>query len=241
MGGALFLLSTIVGGIRLLLLARRSRELPEFVLGTALFLMGGVATPLAALSRLPLDLPSGAAAACSVVSSLFMTLGCAGFVIFTQRVFRPTELWARVLAFALPITMIAGIATTALTGGYATANFAGGAGYYVFHTAMLVAIAWCAVESTYFANALARRVRIGLADPVVANRVRLWGSAMIVAALLSFAGISGQLSGFNLLGTLAGLTFVGSFGSLAAGAIYLAFLPPRAYTRWIATFETGVV
>ena len=41
LGGLSFLLVSIVGGARLLLLARRTRKLPEFVLGMGLFLLGG--------------------------------------------------------------------------------------------------------------------------------------------------------------------------------------------------------
>ena len=93
--------------------------------------------------------------------------------------------------------------------------------------------------ATRFSLALNRRVKIGLADPVVANRVRLWGNAMIIATLLSFGTIGGQVAGINVMGSMAGLALVGCLGSIAAGAIYLAFLPPRAYTRWITATAEG--
>ena len=47
-GGVSFILASLVIGLRLLLLARRTRELPEFVIGLALFLMGGLGYPLLA-------------------------------------------------------------------------------------------------------------------------------------------------------------------------------------------------
>ncbi len=44
-GGGLFLVICVVGGLRLLLLAHRTRQLPERVLGLGLFLRGASECP----------------------------------------------------------------------------------------------------------------------------------------------------------------------------------------------------
>jgi hypothetical protein len=135
--------------------------------------------------------------------------------------------------------MALGIAICALGVGFETARFHPGPGYSMFQAGILIVITWCGFESTRFANALRRRVRLGLADPVVANRVRLWGAAMIIASLMCAGTLAGQLLGVDAMGTTTGLALVGGFGSVAASAIWLAFLPPRSYTRWIAATVVG--
>lgn len=232
-GGALFLLSTIVGGLRLLWLARQTRELPEFVLGIGLFAMGGIGTPLMALARAPLGWGPGFSAACLFASCGILTLGMAGFALFTRRVFRPNARWAGCLAFALPGWMLAGMVLIALGDGFAAAARQPGTGYAFFQTGTAMILAWCAFESTRYAIALRRRVQLGLAEPVVANRILLWASAMVIATALSAGATLGQIAGINVMGSPEGLTFVGCFGTVAAGAIYLAFLPPKAYTGWV--------
>ena len=107
------------------------------------------------------------------------------------------------------------------------------AGYALFQTGTAVILAWCAFESTRYSIALRRRVKLGLAEPVVANRILLWAIAMVIATALSAGATLGQVAGINVMGSFEGLTFVGCFGTVAACAIYLAFLPPKAYTGWV--------
>jgi hypothetical protein len=90
-----------------------------------------------------------------------------------------------------------------------------------------------------------RRVALGLADPLVANRFVLWSvwtGALGFAALLLFAVRSRafwlQLHGVDprvvmpaaipITAALAGIAVV-----CAGVAVWLAFFPPSSYRRWV--------
>ena len=90
----------IVGG-RLLLLARRTRQAPELMLGLDFLLIGGIGYPLAIASA-PLAasgwlLPAVVALVGSTTSS---HVGMLFHGLFTRAVFRPQERWARWIVIA---------------------------------------------------------------------------------------------------------------------------------------------
>jgi hypothetical protein len=83
-----------------------------------------------------------------------------------------------------------------------------------------------------------RRARVGLGDPVVANRFLLWA---IGAGMAGAGSLVGTLVGLVLgqpLGQLPVLTLTLScFGMTSACALWLAFAPPEAYLRWVRRRE----
>lgn len=113
------------------------------------------------------------------------------------------------------------------------ANGALSTGYLTQQLAGLLVLAWTACEALRHAAALRRRLRLGLADPVVANRVQLWGGAMALSAGMAAFTTTGQVLGVDLMATTAGMAVISCLGVVAAGSIYLAFLPPRFYTAWV--------
>ena len=239
-GSLSFLLLCILGGARLLLLARRTRKLPEFVLGMGLLLLGGIATPLGAVARMPTDLSLDVRVAFLVAQGAIMVIGMAGFNAFTRQVFRPTEAWARILAWVLPGTMVFGLGLTHATQGFAAALDTMGPGDLIQQFGSMATLFWAAWESLRYAKVLKRRLALGLVDPVVFDRVRLWGIAMGLAVVLSSVVICAHLIGINFISTAPGAAFVGFVGFIAGSAVYLAFLPPRSYTSWVvARFGTG--
>ena len=239
-GGLSFLLICIVGGARLLLLARRTRKLPEFVLGMGLFLLGGIGTPLGAVARAPTDLSLDLRAGFLVAHCTIMVIGMGGFNAFTCQVFRPQEMWARSLAWAFPLVMLSGMAWTHFGSGFVAELATMGPGSLIQQLGVLATLSWAAWESLRYAAILKRRLALGLVDPVVFDRVRLWGVAMGLAVVLTSAAVGGHLMGISVIGTVAGAAFVGCVGFIAGSAIYLAFLPPQAYTSWvIARFGAG--
>ncbi len=233
-GGGSFLLVCIVGGVRLLLLARRTRQLPEFGLGLGLFLLGGVATPMGAAARSPLDLQPAISEAMLIAQSLMMAAGMGGFALFTQRVFRPGVFWARTLVLLIPLMMLVGAGTAALApGGLVAAGLELPPSFVLYLAGTLLALGWTGWESLRYARVLQRRMSIGLAEPVVVDRVRLWGIAMALSTVMSTLTIAASVAGIDLISTLSGAVIVGGLGFVAASAIYLAFLPPEAYMRWV--------
>ena len=93
--------------------------------------------------------------------------------------------------------------------------------------------AWANVEAWRESSMLGRRCKLGLADPVVADRVRLWALALL-ASLLA-AGTAGicQALGVPMGGTRVGLWLSGVAALAAASCLWLAFLPPSAYLEHV--------
>jgi hypothetical protein len=97
-----------------------------------------------------------------------------------------------------------------------------------------ICYAWAAVESLHYARLMRRRVRFGLAEPLVADRFSLWGFAHVCFALmllLVMAGVKLHLSGaeFARLCTFSGL----SMGIVASVPLILSFFPPDRYARYV--------
>ena len=92
---------------------------------------------------------------------------------------------------------------------------------------------WTAIESFRYRAMLRRRVALGLAEPGLANRFLLWGLAGVFAS--AGIGISTwiALSGVDPTGHPVSMLAIGTAGFVTSLALYLAFVPPAAYRRWI--------
>jgi hypothetical protein len=151
---------------------------------------------------------------------------------FTARVFRDEERWAWAAvgaASALLVVQAAGNLAGQMAPDPAVrarAILVWGAGSLALSG---LAWGWTAWESLRFYTLLRRRVALGLADPVVANRMLLWGSmgaialscVVIDAVLLYTAGEVGRTVLIPLVTAIAGL--------LVSVCMILAFWPPAAY------------
>ena len=89
---------------------------------------------------------------------------------------------------------------------------------------------WGAAESFSYWTRMKRRVSLGLADRLTANRFLCWGvclSASTAAFLAVLGAMSGVYSMDGLSLPLSACGLVSSFG------LWFAFLPPRFYREWI--------
>lgn len=231
---AVFIVMGFVVGLRMLLLARRTGELPELALGAALFLIVGVGYPLFLASATAPDLSLDTGRVLAALSTLCMNVGWAFVCIFTWRVFRANERWARVAAVAC------GAALALLTVGRfadlaaATSRPELGSSGLSLRATQAFALAvyvWTGVEALLCHARLRRQQALGLIEPVVVNRVLLWAwvaGFCFTSVLVGFvAGLLGirmeQATWVQLLSAITGLG--------CAGALYLAFFPPRSYLR----------
>ena len=101
---------------------------------------------------------------------------------------------------------------------------------------------WLFVESVHYASRMRRRVRLGLGDPIVANRFTLWAIwtgalaciPLFVLALRTLGILEAPVPGAPLPASVrAIIAMLGSGGAAALVACWLAFFPPAAYRRWI--------
>jgi hypothetical protein len=179
--------------------------------------------------------PEPALRACVAGASVAMALGWSGCFLFTWQVFRPGAGWGRTLAGL-------GIATelgAGLGGALRALQLPDAAGLLeparpalVLLLGAQLAYVWTAVESFRYRALLRRRIPLGLADPLVADRFGLWGWTVLFAAgsiaPSTWAVLTGgdpNSAGKHLL--------VGVCGLVCSAGLYLAFLPPAAYARFV--------
>lgn len=229
---AFVLVGAGVGG-RLLWLARRTRGFPELVVGFSLFVLAGVAWPLmlVANARPPEAVQRGAL----LGASLAMALGWSGVFLFTWRVFRPGPGWARTLAgLGIAVELAAGLAgaVRALLLPDAAALRTPAPSSLALLLGAQVVYAWTALESFRYRALLWRRIPLGLADPLVADRFGLWGWTGVLGGGSIAPATWALLTGGDPSSATSHLV-VGVCGLLSSGVLYLAFLPPAAYQRFV--------
>jgi hypothetical protein len=231
LGGAVGTLCVvwIVTGLRLVALARRSRGVPELLLGLSLLLQGGIGYPLSVASQFAGSwwLVFGAAA------SLCNNIGIALLYSFTARVFRAESraTWAAVGAAGalLAVQSCGNLFGQALAESQPERLAAGlrwAAGSFVLSGC---AWSWTSWESLRYHALLRRRVALGLADPAVANRSFLWGLMAAIAVGCVVVDAALLYSGSPRARAYGVPIVTASAGVLMSLCTVLAFWPPRAY------------
>ena len=78
-----------------------------------------------------------------------------------------------------------------------------------------------------------RRLALGLSEPVVVNRLLLWGLTGALEALINLVDLVLHLNGLSPMsdGRAMAVTAIG--GVIASALMYLTFLPPAAYRGWV--------
>lgn len=152
-------------------------------------------------------------------------------LLFTRVAFRPQERWAGALVTGLGLAMLAGFVGSGALGdwgGFRNDNV----WIWLENAAQLGVYLWACAEPTAYYAKLRRRRRLGLADPVVGNRILLWalyGGAFAVSQLVWMAVVAC----FEDLTALDPVLVALSVGGQAA--LWLAFMPPLPYRRWLAS------
>lgn len=228
-GAAAFALASLAVGSRLLWLARRTRQLPELLMGTAFLAGGALGSLLSAFARVEGLLNDGLRGPVYTASRLLSTLATLAILVAVWRIFRPRERWAGG-AVALGTALLAGygIGDVAVRG---PTDPPGGWAWWAGVGVMIGAYAWTSVESFRYHALLRRRLALGLADAAVANRILLWGCGSgAIAVLAAVSTLTRFLAGQN--GALPGLRlFTSAMGLACAVCIWLAFFPPAWYAR----------
>jgi hypothetical protein len=230
--GSFLAVSTLVG-IRLLLLARRTRRLPELAVGLDFLLAGsiGYALLLAAESLHLFAEPYSGWASFAAVTAI--SLGAGFLALFTRRVFRPESRFARAAQGLLFVWLALGVyGSWVLHVSRVSYGIGGWLGTWASMIGGLAVYAWASFEPFYYYAQLRRRARIGIetGDPLVANRMLLWGVGMGAVAAVSLLHLVVQLFGwYELPESLVGV--VSTLVLVAAIAEWLAFFPPRAYRK----------
>jgi hypothetical protein len=226
LGGAAFILASLVVGVRLLLLWRRTRGYPELFASLAMLTVGPVGFALFAPAVELAHTNYSLSHSLYVAGSGAGTFGSAMVAAFTMSVFHAGGRAARAGATLVVGTLVAswlGMLATddldlrRLPGLWRNAN-----------AFLQIAIfLWASLESLAFWRMMRLRTRFGLADPLVTHRFALWGIALGIGA----ANLSASFVGLVLRRAPAGATelAIGVGGVLVALCLTLAFLPPPRY------------
>ncbi len=234
-----FVIASLVVSVRLLLLARRTRQRPELFLGLGLLgtaVLGYGVLIAAAILRgdqqafavTPLDRTLQAC------GQLLHDAGVTMIVIFVVSTFRPQERWAKALAAVLLGALWGGTLGWELQNGF---HFVGrGNGFWWLKYATIWSYPlWTMVESYRYYALMRRRQAIGLADPLVTNRFLLWGSASLGTALATWTSSIGfflpQRPEVVAVWEPVIQIATATFGIATVALFYLTFFPPSWYRR----------
>ena len=230
-GFASFIGVSLVVGVRLLGLARRTGELPELAIGANFVLAGAIGYSLLIAAE-SLHLFAGRSAGVGSFAGVTgISLGAALIGLFSQRGFRPGN-----RAFRATLAALAGWLALGVYGSWIlhVAGEGGGAGAWLGHWApnlgIFAAYGWSSFESLRYYAMMRRRVSLGIADPLVANRFLLWGLGTLAVSAVTLLHLAVQIFGsYELPSSLLGVVSV--LVLAAAIAEWLAFFPPAAYRR----------
>jgi len=232
----IFALVCGIVGIRLLGLARRTRELPEFFLGAAFvgIVVGILTIAVSRVGRVPVNevnLP--------VFAGGFgvVWLSASFFIAFTWRAFRSGSKGA--LGFLILASLTMGASAAGCVHAVATAppdaHTASLTVYWLMglRVPLMLNFAWSAIESFHHYRMARRRMAIGLGDPVTANRFLLWCGVGAFTLSSTAIGIALHLQGMGPMNHPLGAAALATGAMVPALLMTLIFMPPAAYRRFL--------
>jgi hypothetical protein len=209
---------------------RRTRGMPELLLGTMLVTATVLGYPLAvASSRIsPTELWL-----IHFLSQSCFTVGYACLLLFTLRVFRPDALWAKGLAGVTLLALVGSAVVYAIELNSDNPRRPGEMmGLTLFSSGAIgVAYFWTTFESLTYYRQLRLRLKLGLAQAAVANRVLLWGLMSLAAGMAVLLSAGAMLAGSFMTPTM--ITVMSVIGLVHAGCLFFAFHPPAWYRSWL--------
>ena len=229
---------TLTVGVRLLLVARRTRGLPEFLFGFT-FLSTALGQAFGEIGmRVLWSTPGPLATTMNALTFALVTLGTVALGLVVWRVFRPGKGWGAALCAAVCGLTLLAYALRLWDGDFVDAQ-GHGRGYLLHVAVQGIIIAWAAAEAIHYWSLSRKRLALGLADPMATNQILLWG----ISGIFAFGGTSmvgyalfvlhqHPLELFGITAVLMAMV-VGASGSMGC-----AFFPPNWLRRWV---ERGAV
>lgn len=231
LGMLISVVTAAVVGVRLLAVARRTRELPELSAGVGL-----VAFALAQLGGMLMaglgdGLAPGASQALRGFTLFQFSLTSFGLSLFTVETFGRTA-WRWALAASI---VVAGVTLRIAILHYEIPILSVGTPHSAIPSIAALTFSlgfvWLGIEGLQYHRRARRAYWIGLASAQVVSRFLVLGVGGLVSGLLATAAaVTGLLDG-SLVGL--GRLFIVSSGLVTAVVLVLAFVPPAAYRNFI--------
>jgi hypothetical protein len=220
-------------GLRLVALWWRNRQLPELLIGLGVLGIGPVGFGCITYGQI-LHADHDTAARVMFAIGLFAASGGA----FAKYVFNYT-VYHRDSRMVKGLVQLAGVGLLAcclgawVSNGFSAIQYID-ASYFIRSSLQIGCLLWGSIEALRYWGMMRRRARLGLADAVVTNRFLLWGVGAGAAGVGTAVGITAQLWIGRPPLEIPWVTLSSSLhGLVAAVAMWFAFLPTEAYTRFI--------
>jgi hypothetical protein len=228
---AFFVVSVVVG-VRLLLLWRRTRQLPELLMGIGVLGIGPVGFGCMTIGFASLSNPR--------VANIFFGIGTVAVVAgilakcaFNWFVYRRKSVVAMIATLGVAAMLIMILAMQLIAGEWIPAE-AMAWDALCRNLAQVGCLLWGSAESLNYWSRMRLRLKIGLADSVLVNRFLMWGVGAGFAGAGTGIGVIAEIfTGVPSLQIPWVVSTSSILGFIAAVAIYLAFVPPERYVRFV--------
>lgn len=231
--GMLYMLTMAILGCRLLYLAWRSRARPELYLGGSLIVGGVLGACLEAAG-----LAGARDLEPQVVAGLLLAGKCCGVLgvlcqaLFVRSVFRPGVAWAGALTAGLVTWQIGCILGLAASGTFST-GVQPPFWIVIEFIGRVATPAWLVFEGARYYGMMKKRLALGLADPVVTDRFRLWAMGGLCGMVILTTSLPPSFVDPDRHEALLAVDMLIFAAAGVASCIYygLTFFPPAAYRR----------
>ncbi len=223
--GILLLVVHFVVGFRLILLAKNTRQPPEFFIGLTLILL-----TTASVTGMILDAVLGEdSALADMLVVLQLTLAHLSLLVVLHVVFR-REWWATIAQVVIGLIFIVGFSYEFFSG-WQLGVTPWGTVYNKLRSLVAgTAFVWGSVECFLAYSRLRKQVRFGLAPASTAIRILLWGFSMVVIPPLTLMSYLYREFALIDLSIVSTSWLVGSFFTVIC--VWFSFFPPESVIRW---------
>jgi len=241
-GFAAFFVASLTVGVRLLMLWWRTRQLPELLIGIGVLGIGPIGFGIAVIAEMIRQQQPAAAPPLFGISLLAVGIGAFAVFVFNWRVYHPNNKGVQLLVWIAGAGLTAAwLSDVVLAGFHNPYDFTP---QYVCRSLLQVScLLWGSAEAFRYGFKLRRRLRLGLADPVVANRFFLWGVGAGAAGMGSLIAVAAQaITGMPVFDVPWLMLSSSLHGLVAAIAMWFAFVPPARYLsrlRRLASVQSG--
>jgi hypothetical protein len=236
-GGGVFALAETVVGLRLLFLWWRTHQLPELMVGAGLLLIGGIGYPLMAVGGIGRSSNGELSLLALGLGLASIGLGVTALSVFTWKVFRPDRFWGAALSLgtllAAGVICVGGLRSLHLGPPDADPVATGAFWWVALRMLFQVWYVWTGIESLSEYARARRRLALGLSDPVVVNRLFLWGAMAVLGVLNNTIAVALEWRGLSPMYDPSAALTLAANGLGMSALMLLTFMPPRSYVRFV--------
>jgi hypothetical protein len=232
-GFVAFFVVALVVGVRLLSLARRTREMPELLMGIGVLGIGPVGFGFMVGAQFTADRSLELQSVLQAIGMFAVALGALAKYTFNWRVYHPNSKLAGAVVLCAGSFLFVSTLHVGFVSGFAPSTEL--TPEALTRSALQIGcLLWGSMESLRYWTKMRRRLQLGLADPVVTNRFLMWAIGAGAAGMGTAVGTVAQLvTGKTSMSVGWVMASSSAHGLVAAIAIALAFIPPTAYRQWI--------